>query len=212
MEAEWQARTELLVGAEGVALLREAHVLVVGLGGVGAMAAEVLARAGVGSMTIADGDRVQPTNLNRQLVALHSTLGHSKAEATAQRLLDINPELKVRVVGEFLKGQPLVDLAREPYSVVVDAIDTLSPKVFLIVEAVGAGNRVVSAMGCGGKLRCKRVASGVREIAGWQAPCESECGIWGSGLIFVRSTLPNFPGPKAWCIARKSRIGRVGWE
>ena len=160
MEAEWQARTELLVGAEGVALLREAHVLVVGLGGVGAMAAEVLARAGVGSMTIADGDRVQPTNLNRQLVALHSTLGRSKAEAMAQRLLDINPELKVRVVGEFLKGQLLVDLVREPYSVVVDAIDTLSPKVFLIVEAVGAGNRVVSAMGCGGKLDVSQVQTG----------------------------------------------------
>ena len=160
MEAEWQARTELLVGAEGVALLREARVLVVGLGGVGAMAAEVLARAGVGSMTIADGDRVQPTNLNRQLVALHSTLGHSKAEEMAKRLLDINPELKVRVVGEFLKGQPLVDLAREPYSVVVDAIDTLSPKVFLIVEAVRAGNQVVSAMGCGGKLDVSQVQTG----------------------------------------------------
>ena len=93
----WQQRTELLLGAEKVDRLHTAHILVVGLGGVGAYAAEMLCRAGVGKMTIVDADTVQPTNINRQLPALHSTIGQSKAEILAERFRDINPKIKLNV-------------------------------------------------------------------------------------------------------------------
>ena len=99
---DWSERTALLLGEEKLQMLRDARVLVVGLGGVGAYAAEMIARAGVGRMTIADADTVSPSNINRQLIALHSTVGRSKTELMAERLLDINPDLELRAVDRFI--------------------------------------------------------------------------------------------------------------
>ncbi len=132
----WLERTELLLGKEKLDLLRKAHVLVVGLGGVGAYAAEMIVRAGVGRMTIADADAVAPSNINRQLVALHSTVGRQKAEILAERLRDINPEIELTVVSRYIKDEEtdlLLDAAKYDYA--VDAIDTLSPKLALIKGA-----------------------------------------------------------------------------
>lgn len=145
-------RTELLLGEQGLERLRDRHVLIVGLGGVGAFAAEAICRSGVGRLTIADGDVIQPSNINRQLIALHSTVGMRKAEVVGKRLMDINPSLQLRVIDEYLRDERLKELVAEPYDFVVDAIDTLSPKVFLIMDAVRSGHRIVSSMGAGGKM------------------------------------------------------------
>jgi tRNA A37 threonylcarbamoyladenosine dehydratase len=148
----WLERTELLLGGEKLELLRRANVLVVGLGGVGAYAAEMVARAGVGRMTIVDADTVNPSNINRQLVALHSTVGRPKAEILAARLRDIDPEIQLTVIQEYIKDEKtdeLLDSARFDY--VVDAIDTLSPKVNLIKGALDRGIPLVSSMGAGAK-------------------------------------------------------------
>lgn len=151
-------RTELLVRSEGLARLRQAHVLVVGLGGVGGYAAEMLCRAGVGRMTIVDGDTVSESNINRQLVALHSTVEQPKAALFAARLRDINPELELTVLDEYLRDERLVEvLEAERYTGVVDAIDTLSPKVFLLYHCHRLGLPVVSAMGSGGRMDGSRV-------------------------------------------------------
>ena len=152
MITNWLERTELLLGAEKLATLRQAHVLVVGLGGVGAYAAEMIARAGVGRMTIADADTVGETNINRQLLALHSTIGRPKAEVLAERLRDINPEIELTVVNRYIKDEEtytLLDAAN--YDYVVDCIDTLSPKLALIAAALERKMPLVSSMGAGAK-------------------------------------------------------------
>ena len=152
MTDNWMERTALLLGDEKLAMLRRAHVLVVGLGGVGAYAAEMIARAGVGRMTIADADTVSLTNINRQLVALRSTLGRPKAEVLAERLRDIDPELELTVLNRFIRDEEtysLLDAAK--YDYVVDAIDTLSPKLALILAVLDRGLPLVSSMGAGAK-------------------------------------------------------------
>ena len=148
----WLERTELLLGEEKLNILKNANVLVVGVGGVGAYAAEMIVRAGVSRMTIADADKVSETNINRQLVALHSTIGREKCDILADRLKDINPELQLTVVNRFIKDNEtdaLLDSDRFDY--VVDAIDTLSPKLALIKGALDRGIRIVSSMGAGAK-------------------------------------------------------------
>ena len=148
----WTERTELLLGEEKLDILRNAHVLVVGLGGVGAYAAEMIARAGVGRMTIADADVVGESNINRQLLALTSTIGRNKSEVMAERLRDINPRIELTVITEYIRDEKtyeLLDAAR--YDYVVDCIDTLSPKVNLIAAALERGLPVVSSMGAGAK-------------------------------------------------------------
>ena len=152
MRDNWLERTELLLGEEKLSLLRQAHVLVVGLGGVGAYAAEMIARAGVGHLTLADADEISPSNINRQLVALHSTVGRAKAEVLAERLRDINPDINLTVINRYIKDEEtytLLDAAR--YDYVVDAIDTLSPKLALIAGALERGLPLVSSMGAGAK-------------------------------------------------------------
>ncbi len=149
---DWQSRTELLLGKDSLLRLKNAHVLVLGLGGVGAYTAEMLCRAGVGKLTIADGDKVQPSNFNRQLIAIESTLGEEKAEVMARRLREINPEIELRVSNEFIREEKMDAILETPYDYVVDAIDTLSPKVFLIVKSLRKGYPIVSSMGAGGKL------------------------------------------------------------
>ena len=152
MTEDWQQRTALLLGDEKMERLRRAHVLVVGVGGVGAYAAEMLCRAGVGQLTLVDADAVQPTNINRQLPALHSTIGQAKVDVLAARFKDINPELQLRVLPVFLKDEQipaLLDAAN--YDFIVDAIDTLAPKCHLIAEALRRRIRIVSSMGAGAK-------------------------------------------------------------
>lgn len=158
MDNDWTTRTALLLGTEGMRRLAASHVLVVGLGGVGAYAAEEIARAGVGRMTLVDADVVSLSNLNRQLPALHSTLGKPKAEVMAARLRDINPDLEIEVRNCFVRDEEteaLLDAAH--YDFVVDAIDTLSPKTFLIYHALQRHLPIVSSMGAGAKVDPSRI-------------------------------------------------------
>ena len=160
MTEDWQQRTRLLLGEDKTERLHRAHVLVVGLGGVGAYAAEMLCRAGVGHLTLVDADTVQPTNLNRQLPALHSTLGQPKAEVLAERFRDINPEMQLDVRPVFLKDEDipaLLDAAS--YDFVVDAIDTLAPKCHLIAEALRRRLKIVCSMGAGAKSDITQICS-----------------------------------------------------
>lgn len=153
MSYPWNSRTELLLGGERLEHLAHSHVLVVGLGGVGAYAAEQICRAGVGKMTIIDADIVQESNINRQLPALHSTLGETKSGVVGKRLLDINPRLKLTVIHEFLRDERTHEvLSSSTFDFIVDAIDSLSPKVFLLAEAVSKEIPVVSSMGAGAKV------------------------------------------------------------
>lgn len=150
--SNWLERTELLLGEEKLNLLRNANVLVVGVGGVGAYAAEMIVRAGVGRMTIADADKVSHSNINRQLVALHSTVGREKCEILADRLKDINPELQLTTVNRFIKDDETDALLdSDKFDYIVDAIDTLSPKLALIKGALDRGIPLVSSMGAGAK-------------------------------------------------------------
>lgn len=154
---QWNDRTRLLIGDDGLAKLRESHVLIVGLGGVGAYAAEQLARAGIGKMTIVDGDVVNVTNRNRQLLALCSTQGRPKAEVMAERIRDINPDVELEVINRYMKDDAIIELVSKPYDYIVDAIDTVAPKVFLLYYAKQNNQRVVSCMGAGGKFHPEKI-------------------------------------------------------
>lgn len=155
----WLNRTELMIGSEKVALLKEKHVLIIGLGGVGAYAAEMLCRAGIGTLTIVDGDEVELTNINRQLPATHSNLGIQKAEVLAKRFKDINPDIKLNVINAYLKDEGMNKILNYNYDYVVDCIDTLAPKVTLICSAMKNGLKLVSSMGAGGKLDPQQIKS-----------------------------------------------------
>lgn len=149
--SDWQTRTRLLIGDSGIEKLRNSHVFVAGLGGVGAYAAEQLARAGIGTMTIVDNDTVSVSNKNRQLLALDTTLGRPKVEVMAERLRDINPEINLNALNLYLKDDNIVELMGHKYDFVVDCIDTLAPKVFLLYYAKQNRQNIVSCMGTGGK-------------------------------------------------------------
>ncbi len=154
---DWQQRTALLLGDRAVHRLAEASVLVVGLGGVGGMAAEMIARTGVGGMTIVDCDTVGATNLNRQIVALRSTLGLPKADVLAARLKDINPALHLHTLNALLDEGNMDEVLSAHFDCVVDAIDTIAPKVHLIRTCLERGIPIVSSMGSGGKTDISRV-------------------------------------------------------
>lgn len=162
MKNQWTDRTALLLGEEKMRRLREAHVLVVGTGGVGAYAAEMLCRAGVGELTLVDADTIQPSNINRQLPATHSTLGKPKVEVLAERFRDINPDIKLHALPIYLKEEEVSDLLsgnnnfqfpifNSQFDFIVDAIDTIAPKCALIAEALGRHIPIVSSMGAGAK-------------------------------------------------------------
>lgn len=154
----WLERTELLLGRKKLTTLQNKHVLIVGLGGVGAYAAEQICRAGVGEMTIVDADYVEETNLNRQLPALTSTIGKAKTAVMEERLKLINPELKLHVIHEFVRDEGTEKLLTlYPYDYVVDAIDSLAPKVFLIFSALQKNLKIISSLGAGGKTDPARV-------------------------------------------------------
>ena len=148
----WLSRTKLLIGEEALLRLAESHVMVVGLGGVGSYAAEVIARSGVGKMTIIDGDVVDPTNRNRQLPALATNHGESKALIMAERLKAINPELELEVIREFINPTMVEQQLQQRPSYIIDAIDSITPKITFIKLAYESGLRVVSSMGAGAKL------------------------------------------------------------
>ncbi|MBQ7489239.1 MAG: tRNA threonylcarbamoyladenosine dehydratase [Bacteroidales bacterium] len=149
---DWLQRSELLYGKNTIENFKKKHVLVVGVGGVGGFAAEFLCRSGIGEMTIVDADTVSETNRNRQIAAMSSTIGKIKVDVIGDRLLDINPELKLHKVNEFLRDERTVELmTQNRYDYIVDAIDSLSPKVFLIYHALRNGQPLVSVMGAGGK-------------------------------------------------------------
>lgn len=146
------SRTELLIGAQGVRRLAQATVAVFGIGGVGSFAVEALARAGVGRLILVDNDLVALTNLNRQLPATHSTLGKPKVEVMRARILDINPDAQVEIHQTFYMPGDGDALVRPEYNYLVDAIDTVTAKIDLIVQAREKGIPVISAMGAGNKL------------------------------------------------------------
>lgn len=164
MDKYWLERTELLIKEEGLEKLTKANVLVVGLGGVGSFAAEFIARAGVGNMTIVDGDTVDITNINRQLPALHSTVGKHKVEVVAERLLDINPKLNLTKINEFLNPERMGQILDEgKFDYILDCIDSVTPKLTLLIAARRRKIKVVSSMGAGGKTDPSKVM--VRDIS-----------------------------------------------
>jgi tRNA A37 threonylcarbamoyladenosine dehydratase len=219
MTQDWQERTELLFGAEKLDRIRRAPVRVVGLGGVGAYAAEMIARAGVGRLTIADADTVAPSNINRQLVALHSTVGRPKAEILAERLSDINPEIELTVIQKYIRDEgtwELLDAA--PYDFVVDAIDTLSPKAALIKGALDRGLRLVSSMGAGAKTDpTKLEITDIRDSH--HCPLahmlRKRLHKWGihTGFHAVFSAEPIRPGAMVECdeTNKKSNVGTISY-
>ncbi|HOV69282.1 MAG TPA: tRNA threonylcarbamoyladenosine dehydratase [Clostridia bacterium] len=149
-------RTRLLLGSQALARLAQARVAVFGLGGVGGHAAEALARSGIGSFVLIDRDRVCASNLNRQVIALHSTMGRYKTEVMKERILDINPKADVSVHTIFyLPGEDSGFMKGCDY--IVDAIDTVSGKLSIVIEAKALGIPVISAMGCGNKVNPTRL-------------------------------------------------------
>ncbi|MCG7279949.1 tRNA threonylcarbamoyladenosine dehydratase [Chryseobacterium taklimakanense] len=158
MSKKWLERTELLIKEKGTEKLQNANVMVVGLGGVGSFAAEFLARSGIGKMTIVDGDTVDITNINRQLPALHSTVGKTKAEIVAARLTDINPALELTVKTEFLNPENMGEiLDSQNFDYVLDCIDSVSPKLSLIKESRRRKIKIISCMGAGGKMDASKI-------------------------------------------------------
>jgi tRNA threonylcarbamoyladenosine dehydratase len=149
----WLSRTTLLVGDEKLEKLQKSHVLIVGLGGVGSFAAEFIVRSGIGQVTIVDGDIVDPSNRNRQLVALETNQGQPKVDIMAERLLSINPELKLTAINSFLspeKAKEILDNTKFDY--VMDCIDSITPKLTLLTTAYNNGLKIISSMGAGGKV------------------------------------------------------------
>jgi tRNA A37 threonylcarbamoyladenosine dehydratase len=157
MDTSWMERTSLLVGKKGLEKLNSAHVLVVGLGGVGSYAAEAIGRSGVGKMTIIDGDTVDPTNRNRQLQALHSTHGMNKAQLMGERLKLINPEIELNVIDQFKNPDDMKEFMAQKFSYIIDAIDSISPKLYLLQTAYYNNQRIISSMGAGGKMDPTRI-------------------------------------------------------
>lgn len=148
----WTERTQLLYGDEKFQRIRAARVLVVGTGGVGAYAAEMLCRAGIGHLTLVDADTVSPSNINRQLPALHSTIGEPKVEVLARRFRDIHPDILLELHATFLTPENVDELLdSQPFDFVIDAIDTIQPKVALLVACLRRRLPVIASMGAGAK-------------------------------------------------------------
>jgi tRNA A37 threonylcarbamoyladenosine dehydratase len=148
----WLSRTELLIGRTSLEKLAQSHVMVVGLGGVGSFAAEFIARSGIGKMTIIDGDVVDPTNRNRQLPALATNHGESKAEIMAERIKAINPEIELTVIKDFILPEKVLEHLSIQPDYIIDAIDSITPKITFLKSAFELKVPIVSSMGAGAKL------------------------------------------------------------
>ena len=146
------SRTELLLGSEGVSRLKNAKVIIFGIGGVGGYTAEALARAGVGSLSLVDSDTVSVSNINRQIIATHKTVGKYKTEAMKERIREINPDIEVKVYNTFYDEENSGSFDFSEYDYVVDAIDSVRSKIELICQAKRQGARIISSMGAGNKL------------------------------------------------------------
>lgn len=155
--AQWTERAELLFKKEGLEKLKNSNVLIVGVGGVGSFAAEFIARAGIGKITIVDGDVVDITNINRQLPALHSTVGKAKIDVVGDRLMDINPELQLTKIKEFLSPERAFEIVTNEFDYVMDCIDSVTPKLNLIIASKRKKIKIVSSMGAGGKMEAAKV-------------------------------------------------------
>jgi tRNA A37 threonylcarbamoyladenosine dehydratase len=153
-------RSHILIGDQGVSRLQTSHVLIAGIGGVGSFVAEALARLGVGQLTLVDHDVVSSSNLNRQLVALHSTLEQNKIEVMAKRIQDINPDCQVTTLNAFLSPDSIPELLTQPFDLVVDAIDSMSSKTALLANAWQEEIPIFSSMGAGGKLDPSQIRTG----------------------------------------------------
>lgn len=146
------SRTELLLGADGMEKLKKARVAVFGIGGVGGYAVEALARSGIGALDLIDKDVISPTNINRQIIALHSTVGKAKVEVAAERVKDINPDCVVRTYQTFYVPDTADQFDFSQYDYVIDAIDTVTGKIALVLQAQKCGTPIISCMGTGNKL------------------------------------------------------------
>ena len=151
-DLSWLSRTELLIGKSALLTLAKSHVMVVGLGGVGSFAAEFIARSGIGRMTIIDGDVIDPSNRNRQLPALATNHGEYKAAIMAERLKAINPELNLKIIKDFINPEMVEQLFNDVPDYIIDAIDSITPKLTFIVNAHEKKIPLVSSMGAGGKM------------------------------------------------------------
>ncbi len=152
MEERWNDRTRLLLGESAAARLAAARVFIAGIGGVGGYAAEMLARSGVGHLTLVDADCVSVTNLNRQIIAVIPDIGKPKTDLFERRFLDINPEISVTPLREFISPDNVADMLSEGFDYVIDAIDTVAPKVALIAHCLREKIPVISSMGAGGRV------------------------------------------------------------
>lgn len=153
----WDSRTRRLLGEDAVGRLAKARVAVIGTGGVGGYAVETLARCGIGHLTIVDADDVATSNINRQLVALQSTVGKAKVELFARRCRDINPGIEVNAVKEFISPDNVETLLGEAYDYVIDAIDTVAPKMAVITHCLQNNIPIISSMGAGGRVDPTRI-------------------------------------------------------
>lgn len=160
----WDDRTVALIGPEAAERLRRSKVLIVGVGGVGGYAAEMLCRAGVGELHLIDADRVAITNLNRQIMATHDSLGEPKAVVLAERFHAINPDARIEALCDFLQPDDVAPLLDRGFDFVIDAIDSVGPKVALLAECIVRRQPVVSSMGAGGRID----PSGVGYMDLWQ--------------------------------------------
>ena len=151
-DLSWLSRTELLIGKSALLTLAKSHVMVVGLGGVGSFAAEFIARSGIGRMTIIDGDVIDPSNRNRQLPALATNHGEYKVAIMAERLKAINPELNLKIIKDFINPEMVEQLFNDVPDYIIDAIDSITPKLTFIVNAHEKKIPLVSSMGAGGKM------------------------------------------------------------
>ena len=152
MEKNFTTRTSLIIGEDGIEKLKNSNVIVFGVGGVGSFAAEAIARAGVGNLTIVDFDDVDITNINRQLPALHSTVGKLKVEVMKERILDINPDINIKAICEKYNKETSDKILVEDYDYVVDAIDMVTSKIHLIETCNKKGLQIISSMGMGNKV------------------------------------------------------------
>ncbi|MBN1971911.1 MAG: tRNA threonylcarbamoyladenosine dehydratase [Candidatus Delongbacteria bacterium] len=148
----WKERTILAVGESGMTKLENSSILICGVGGVGSWAAEMIARAGVGEITIVDNDTVDVSNINRQMPALHKNIGKLKVDVVKERLMEINPELRIHTFSIFIEEASLEQLFIKKYDYIVDAIDSITPKVLLIKKALDNNIPIVSSMGAGAKF------------------------------------------------------------
>lgn len=158
MSLDRLTRTEMVIGPEGLDILKHAHVAIFGIGGVGSYAAEALARSGVGRLTLVDFDRIALTNVNRQLHALETTIGQYKVEVMRDRIAQINPDIEVRAVRQRYDADTSEGIFADGFDFVIDAIDMVTSKLHLIVTCQDRGIPVVSSMGTGNKLDPTKLA------------------------------------------------------